>query len=691
VVGAALAGKAADGLEKEAGIQSRTLASWLLAWDRGKDAPDAKTVFVIDEAGMVDSRQMAAFVQTVARSGGKLVLVGDADQLQPIEAGAAFRSLTDRVGYAELGTIYRQCEQWMRDASMDLARGNVVTAIRAYQDNHRIVSSPLKGQAIERLINDWNREYDPGKSSLILAHLRHDVHRLNELARGKLIERGLIDVGFAFRTEEGTRNFAPGDQIVFLKNDRELGVKNGMLARVIEAGEGRIVAEIGDIGSSDKRRVEVNQSKYRNVDHGYATTIHKSQGATVDRVKVLATLSLDRHLTYVAMTRHRENVMLYHGGLSFEKNGGLSENLSKKGAKDTTLDYAGSTTYDAALHYAESRGLYGLHVAKAFIVNQRRFVADGRATLQALGGKLAEIARTFSSAMRGETRGPSPATIASAPAQSSSHRIASEPLLKGVQVWPQTVKQEVESRMEGDATLSPLWEKVQRRMSLVYAKPDEALKAMNLQAIVTVENAPQLVSVLTQGIEADAPQFGELRGKTGLFAGKADKETRAIAERNVSTLSREIENYMRVRDIVSAKNADDIGRRRDTAELDIPALSPATEKVFARIRDAIDRGDLKAGLSYALADKMVEKELAEVAVALDKRFGGRAFLGSKVPEGPAFDAAARQVAPGDKAMLAEIWPKLHAHQKLAAEKRATEMNKARVKAQAQAKDQGLTR
>jgi hypothetical protein len=293
--------------------------------------------------------------------------------------------------------------------------------------------------------------------------------------------------------------------------------------------------------------------------------------------------------------------------------------------------------------------------------------------------------------MRGETRGASPAAMASTPAQSASHRLSSEPLLKGVQVWPQTVKQEVESRMEGDATLSPLWDKVQRRMNLVYEKPDEALQAMNLHAIVTVENAPEQVSALTQSIEADPTQFGELCGKTGFFAGKADRQARAVAERNVSTLSREIENYMRVRDIVSTRNADDIGRRRDTAELDIPALSPAAETVFARIRDAIDRGDLKAGLSFALADKMVERELAEVAVALDKRFGERAFLGSKAPEGPAFDAAARQVAAGDKAKLAEIWPKLHAHQKLAAEKRAMEMNKARVKAQAQAKDQGLTR
>src|SRR5690606_16212308 len=59
VVGGALAGKAAEGLETEAGIHSRTLASWELAWKQGRRRLDGKTVFVLDEAGMVASKQMA--------------------------------------------------------------------------------------------------------------------------------------------------------------------------------------------------------------------------------------------------------------------------------------------------------------------------------------------------------------------------------------------------------------------------------------------------------------------------------------------------------------------------------------------------------------------------------------------------------------------------------------------------------
>jgi len=275
VVGGALAGKAAEGLEKDAGIFSRTLSSWELRWSQGRGQLDEKTIFVIDEAGMVSSRQMALLVEAATKTGAKLILVGDPDQLQPIEAGAAFRAIADRIGYAELETIYRQRAQWMRDASLDLARGNVGKAVEAYRANGKMVGAELKADAVSSLIADWSCDYDPTKSTLILAHLRRDVRMLNELARAKLIERGIIEPGSSFKTAQGDRSFAAGDQIVFLKNEGSLGVKNGMLARVVEAKPGRLVAEIGD--GDHRRQVTVEQRFYGNIDHGYATTIHRAR------------------------------------------------------------------------------------------------------------------------------------------------------------------------------------------------------------------------------------------------------------------------------------------------------------------------------------------------------------------------------------------------------------------------------
>ncbi|MGV2192138.1 hypothetical protein [Agrobacterium vitis] len=277
----------------------------------------------------------------------------------------------------------------MRKASLDLARGNVEKALTAYDANVRITGTRLKAEAVERLIGDSNHDYDQTKTTLILAHLRRDVRMLNIMAREKLVERGIVGEGHVFKTADGVRQFDVGDQIVFLKNETSLGVKNGMIAHVIEAAPSRIVAVIeGD----QRRQVIVEQRFYSNLDHGYATTIHKSQGATVDRVKVLASLSLDRHLTYVAMTRHREDLQLYYGHRSFAFNGGLAKVLSRKNAKETTLDYERGKHYREALRFAESRGLDIVQVARTLVRDRLDWTLRQKTKLVDLGKRLAVFA-----------------------------------------------------------------------------------------------------------------------------------------------------------------------------------------------------------------------------------------------------------------------------------------------------------
>src|SRR4029079_17859884 len=77
VRGAALAGKAAEALQREAGIPSRTLASLEWAWQSGRDRLHGGTVLVVDEAGMVDTRQLGRVLHEAENSGAKVVLVGD--------------------------------------------------------------------------------------------------------------------------------------------------------------------------------------------------------------------------------------------------------------------------------------------------------------------------------------------------------------------------------------------------------------------------------------------------------------------------------------------------------------------------------------------------------------------------------------------------------------------------------------
>jgi Ti-type conjugative transfer relaxase TraA len=655
VLGGALAGKAAEGLEKEAGIVSRTLASWELRWKEGRDRLGDKTVFVLDEAGMVASKQMAGFVEAVTKAGAKLVLVGDPEQLQPIEAGAAFRAIVERIGYAELETIYRQNEAWMRAASLDLARGRIDAAIKTYAAKGNVIGENLKSEAIDTLIADWERSFDPAKSTLILAHLRRDVHDLNQRAREVLIKRGAVETGHAFWTEDGVRQFAAGDQLIFLKNDSVLGIKNGMLAKVVEAGPGCIVAELGE--GDARRRVELDQRTYRNVDHGYATTIHKSQGDTVDRVQVLATLSLNRHLTYVAMTRHRENVALYYGKRSFAMAGGLSKVLAKRDAKETTLDYSGGRFYAQALSFANSRGLHLVRVARTLVRDQLGWTLRQKARLAELGAKL----RTFG------------ARLALVDHHVSTIRSTrkGEPMVKGVTSFPLTIADAAEAKLQSDKAVSRQWDLVSDRIRRVYAGPETALRAMRIQAAFS---DPSARSDRLRQIEQAPADYGALRGRIGILASSADKNDRRIAETNVPALRRDLERYFTMREQAMKRLVAEEAGLRQRASIDIPALSPLAETVLAKVRDAIERNDLPAALGFARADRVIKAEIDALNGAVRERFGERTLLGKGAmdTDGPAFKAASSGLAPSEQQRLATAWPSMRAAQQVAAHERTAE-------------------
>ncbi|UXR92908.1 Ti-type conjugative transfer relaxase TraA [Agrobacterium tumefaciens] len=339
VHGAALSGKAAEGLEESSGIASRTLASLSYSWDHGRDLIGRGDVFVIDEAGMVGSRQLARFIGEAEERGAKIVLVGDHEQLQAIGAGAPFRAIAEQIGHVELSGIRRQRHDWQRQASVAFATHKTAEGLAAYRDHGDIHFAESRDKAMAQIVRDYlaDSEKRADGSRVAMAHRRADVRALNAAIRSELqnrqkLERGQelsdgVDRGdgeagreLTFQTNNGKRAFAAGDRIIFLENNRDLGVKNGMLGTVEHVEPGKIIARLDGRGGDS---VSIPTDSYQAIDHGYATTIHKNQGATVDRAFVLASRTMDRHLTYVAMTRHRDSVQLYANSQEFAKAGRL--------------------------------------------------------------------------------------------------------------------------------------------------------------------------------------------------------------------------------------------------------------------------------------------------------------------------------------------------------------------------------
>lgn len=353
VRGAALSGIAAESLEGGSGIASRTIASLEHGWAQGREVLTALDVLVIDEAGMIGSRQMDRVLAAADLAGAKVVLVGDAEQLQAIEAGAAFRALTERHGAAEIIEIRRQRQDWQREATRELATGRTGAALDRYEAAGMVGGHETREAARSALVDGWDgvRQARPEASQVMLAHTRADVAELNQLARGRMRDAGALGADQVVQTERGERAFAPGDRLMFLRNERSMGVKNGSLGTVerIEPHGGGGSSLSVRLDGADRRQVQFDLKDYAQIDHGYASTIHKSQGVTVDHGHLLASDGLDRHAAYVGMSRHRETLAVHYGADDFKNREQLTRTLGRERAKDTTLDY-GQT-------FAERRGL----------------------------------------------------------------------------------------------------------------------------------------------------------------------------------------------------------------------------------------------------------------------------------------------------------------------------------------------
>lgn len=336
VHGVALSGIAAENLEAGSGIASRTIASLERQWAQDREILSSRDVLVIDEAGMVGARQMERLLSEAQSRGAKVVLVGDPEQLQAIEAGAAFRSIAERHPHVEITEVRRQGEDWQREATRELATGRTREALEAYEAAGMVHAAPSRAEAREALVEGWDRDRraQPDKSRIILTHTNDEVRDLNQAARERMRAAGELGEDVTVQVSRGERDFAVGDRVMFLKNDRGLGVKNGMLGEIEQVSAASMT-----VRTDGGRSVRFDLKDYAEVDHGYAATIHKAQGVTVDQTHVLATPGLDRHGSYVALSRHRAGVELHYGRDDFDGMDRLARTLSRERAKDMASDY----------------------------------------------------------------------------------------------------------------------------------------------------------------------------------------------------------------------------------------------------------------------------------------------------------------------------------------------------------------
>lgn len=304
VLGCALSARAACELRDQAALQASTIARVRHALDRGADLQRG-SVLIVDEAGMVGTRDLAALSDATDAARGRLVLVGDDRQLPEIDAGGAFRALADQQDATQLQDVRRQREDWDRAALAELRSGDIEQFARAYLEHGRIVMTPTASAAREALVADWWNATRDGADALMIATRRADVADLNARARqhmrdaGKLEEDGLT-------TE--TRGFAVGDRVIATHNDQRLGVHNGQTGTLRRISDDRVVVELED---GKRLTLPAAYAHDGHLDHGYALTAHRAQGATVDQAFVLGSDEQYREWGYTALSRHRDQARYY--------------------------------------------------------------------------------------------------------------------------------------------------------------------------------------------------------------------------------------------------------------------------------------------------------------------------------------------------------------------------------------------
>ncbi|MFC2177128.1 MobF family relaxase, partial [Actinomycetota bacterium] len=360
ILGGALAGRTAAGLQAATGIPSTTLAR-LIADSRDGGGLPSGAIMVVDEAGMVGTRQLAAVADLVEAASGKLILIGDDRQLPEIGAGGLFRALATRLPVAELTTNVRQRQQWERDALVDLRNGSVDQAIETYRQRGRLIIGEARNDTMDRAVADWYRHVvlaGDVTAGLLISYDNDTVTELNHRARIHFASSGQLT---GPTVDVGERSYAAGDRILCRRNQSRLGVLNGDLGTVVAVDQVRTCLTVRLDRDSEIRNLPAWYVEQGHIDYGYAMTGHKAQGVTTGRTFVVVDGTTDREWTYVAMSRGREDNTLYLAGAeppeescahlthadSDDALNRFTAALNRRSAHTAAIDHAGSTTTHA--------------------------------------------------------------------------------------------------------------------------------------------------------------------------------------------------------------------------------------------------------------------------------------------------------------------------------------------------------
>ena len=311
VAGTAVAALTAHGLEQSTGAPAVSLARLLHNPDRYVPQDG---VLLVDEAGMIGTRQILQLLELTEQRHCKLVLVGDPAQLPEMEAGGLFAALCQHPDALQLEGHRRQQQAWERHALHTLRAGRTTEALELYDRYGRLHTAEdrdaLNNDVVETYLAARQDATDPWQVA-VLAARRADVTELNDLIRHQLIRTGQLgERSIEVDTPTGQCEYRTGDQVLVSRNDHQHGLLNGTTATVTNLGRHSLT-----LATTHGRTVQVDRTWLAQGDlaHGYAMTIHKSQGRTVHTALLVGDTALSAEAGYVGLSRgtHSNHLFLH--------------------------------------------------------------------------------------------------------------------------------------------------------------------------------------------------------------------------------------------------------------------------------------------------------------------------------------------------------------------------------------------
>ncbi len=619
VVGLAPTNAVAQDLKADGFAEARTVHSALFAIKNGRDAWDKRTVVVVDEAAMLDTRVTGELLAEARAAGAKVILAGDDRQLASIERGGLFTEMRKAHGAAEITEVTRQSVGWQRQAARDLAEGRFDAAVQAFDSNGAVTWTPDQDVARSALVERWkaDSEVKPQASRFVFAYTNVEVDRLNAELRG--VRRGCGELGspdVVMATKHGEAAFAVGDRVQFTDTAKKLGIYNGNAGTItgLDATTGQVAVRLDAPAGKEGRVVTWSAAdEFEGFRHGYAGTIYKGQGKTLDHTYLLHTHHWRAAASYVALTRQREGAQVFVAEDTARDVHQLARQMARGEVRAASVAWA--TTDELAPELRQRAG-EGQEAVRPVWPGEVPVAPAG--TPETVGERWDRVA----AARAPDLQQPEPTEPATTKAIARQDSPAAAWLIPPF-VSPDgkdslgrgTRPGEVAAAVAADKAVQR--EREARWSYLQGAYKDPHAARATLDELVKREGWTSAAARLAREPE----QLGELRGKVGWLASGGAKQERANAERAAGALPGSLTRIGTAEGWAERAYRGNVEGQRAADATGIPRLSTAAETATDALRVAPDEKSRAEAWRVVQADKPVAAELDTFRQAVEQRFG----------------------------------------------------------------------